>query len=576
MHPQTGRCYFISAFITMAVVAIEVIVRPYFESISYIFIYPIIVLMAHWFGFWASMLSLSLQVLSYFFYFSTFENGGHFGLPQGVRMIVFLLCGGTIAYFITRAQNTATELGKVSQDLSFERAKLAAILEQMPAAVWVADYPSGKIILGNALSRTMTKSPESLPQDWPLERIIMNGESIHDDVIAFEKEDGSHSWVRFDAALVRNSQERNIGAVVIGTDITSQKMAEEQFETLANAIPQLAWMAERDGSIFWFNQRWYEYTGKNLEEMKGLGWRSVHHPDFIKRVEEKFFDNIRKGTIWEDTFPLQSRSGEWRWFLSRAVPVFANGVVTKWFGTNTDITEAKNLEKDLHEAIHSRDEFLSIASHELKTPLTSLTLQTQMIIRAIDKGNLESYNAHQMYELMKQTEKHTKRLNRLVDNMLDISRIQSGKLSLNKDTIDLCRILRHVIELHKEANLEVEIRFKSCSEAVGSWDEFRIEQVFSNILSNAIMYGNKSPIDIEIEAKNNGYIVSIRDHGPGIEPENLERIFLRYERAISVNEVSGLGLGLYICQKIVEAHEGKIWAESSPGKGSTFKVFLPI
>src|SRR5215475_9357789 len=129
---------------------------------------------------------------------------------------------------------------------------------------------------------------------------------------------------------------------------------ERQFRNLANSISQLAWMADGEGYIFWYNDRWYEYTGTTLEEMQGWGWQKVHHPDEVARVDERIKVAFATGEPWEDTFPLRSKTGEYRWFLSRALPIFdAEGKVARWFGTNTDITEQRELEQALRA---SRDE----------------------------------------------------------------------------------------------------------------------------------------------------------------------------------------------------------------------------
>jgi len=129
---------------------------------------------------------------------------------------------------------------------------------------------------------------------------------------------------------------------------------ERQFRTLANSISQLAWMADVEGYIFWYNDRWYDYTGTTLEEMQGWGWQKVHHPDEVGRVVERIKVAFASGEPWEDTFPLRSKTGEYRWFLSRALPIFdADGRVARWFGTNTDITEQRQLEHALRQ---SRDE----------------------------------------------------------------------------------------------------------------------------------------------------------------------------------------------------------------------------
>src|SRR6266481_3483157 len=151
---------------------------------------------------------------------------------------------------------------------------------------------------------------------------------------------------------------------------------ERQFRTLANSISQLAWMADREGYIFWYNDRWYEYTGTTLEEMQGWGWQKVHHPDEVGRVVERIKVAFATGQPWEDTFPLRSKNGEYRWFLSRALPIFdAEGKVARWFGTNTDITEQRELERALRE---SRDQL-----EQKATRRTAEFSRTNEILRSI-------------------------------------------------------------------------------------------------------------------------------------------------------------------------------------------------
>ena len=148
---------------------------------------------------------------------------------------------------------------------------------------------------------------------------------------------------------------RMIGAI---QDITGRKMAElalaqsqKELKTLANFIPQLTWMADQFGSIFWFNQRWYDYTGTRIEEMRGWGWKQVHHPEHVERVMKRISHSFKTGEPWEDTFPLRSKTGEWRWFLSRALPLFdSEGKIFRWFGTCTDITEHLQIEEALRHA----------------------------------------------------------------------------------------------------------------------------------------------------------------------------------------------------------------------------------
>ena len=164
--------------------------------------------------------------------------------------------------------------------------------------------------------------------------------------------DGGVRWLESHAQFIYAEDGRPERLVGVSTDVTEQRQAEralrereEEFRTIANSLPQLAWMTAPDGSIAWYNDRWYEYTGTTFDEMKGWGWRSVHHPDHVERVTTKFVEAIAEGVAWEDTFPLRGRDGKYRWFLSRALPIRdPEGNVVRWFGTNTDITEQREIE----------------------------------------------------------------------------------------------------------------------------------------------------------------------------------------------------------------------------------------
>ncbi|MBC7428903.1 MAG: hybrid sensor histidine kinase/response regulator [Bacteriovorax sp.] len=233
--------------------------------------------------------------------------------------------------------------------------------------------------------------------------------------------------------------------------------------------------------------------------------------------------------------------------------------------------------EELEQAVRAREEFMSIAGHELKTPLTILKLQIQMRKRNLEKGNDSSFTTENLAKMFDSDDKQVSRLTRLIDDMLDISRMSSGKFSMNLEDFDLCSLVHDVIERHielfKAKGNQIEI--VSCESINGRWDKFRIEQVITNLLTNAIRYGEGKPIKISISTEQGRALVVIEDKGVGIAKEDLKRIFQRFERA-SGTEVSGLGLGLYIVSQIIEAHNGLINVESQPGKGSVFTIDLPL
>lgn len=247
-----------------------------------------------------------------------------------------------------------------------------------------------------------------------------------------------------------------------------------------------------------------------------------------------------------------------------------------------DITRRKQVEeqraqlyREAEESIRARDEFLSIASHELKTPLTSLTLQLQGLVR---KAQKDSALSNKIAPTLEVAIRQTGRLGALIDDLLDVSRITQGRLVLTFEDVDLTATVRDVVERMQQMAMRAgcEIRLHACGAVAGRWDRARLEQVAENLLSNAIKYGAGGPIDVEVRATmDEKALFSVRDRGIGISPEDQSRIFGQFERAVSVSQFGGFGLGLWIARRIVEAHGGVIAVESAPGEGSTFVVTLP-
>lgn len=229
------------------------------------------------------------------------------------------------------------------------------------------------------------------------------------------------------------------------------------------------------------------------------------------------------------------------------------------------------------DAIRARDEFLSIASHELKTPLTSLKLQAQLRKRDFQRGKLSSFAPEKIPELIAEDERQVNRLVRLVEDMLDVSRINTGRISFNWEEFDLCEMARETIAriAPQFEAASVSLECDAGGRVAGRWDKFRLEQVLINLLTNSLKYGAGKPVKVTVRSGLDTASLSVRDEGLGIKKEDHGRIFAQFERAVASTSISGLGLGLYISKRIVEAHGGAIHVESAPGKGSTFTVVLP-
>ena len=233
--------------------------------------------------------------------------------------------------------------------------------------------------------------------------------------------------------------------------------------------------------------------------------------------------------------------------------------------------------RDAQQAVRIRDEFLSIAGHELKTPVAALQLQVEGLLRQAERGALGAVPPR-VVDRLEKAQGHVERLELLIAGLLDVAKIAAGKLVLAHEEVELASLLAEVTERFSEplsrAGCDVSIR--TAEPVVGCWDRLRLDQVFTNLVSNALKYGPGKPIEITIDREGDRARVAVRDRGIGVSPDDRRRIFGRFERAVSDRHYGGLGLGLWISQEIVEAFGGRIEVESELGSGSTFTVELPL
>jgi signal transduction histidine kinase len=232
----------------------------------------------------------------------------------------------------------------------------------------------------------------------------------------------------------------------------------------------------------------------------------------------------------------------------------------------------------LREAIRARDEFLSIASHELKTPITPLSLQIQSFLQMSEDGRLPTAPPETLRRMLRNSYAQVERLEKLINDLLEASRLIEKRLRIEREPASLTQIVQSVLSdfATEITRARCEIRLDLAAGVTGLWDPFRLQQIVINLVTNALKYGPGAPIDIGVERRGERTArLTVRDHGIGIAPEDQERIFQRFERAVSALHFGGLGLGLFIVRQLVELHEGTVHVESALGQGATFIVELP-
>lgn len=392
---------------------------------------------------------------------------------------------------------------------------------------------------------------------------------------------------------LKDKSDKIHGGVGVIRDVTVRKESEDRlrktearFQVMANYAPVALWMARQDSMCDFFNEGWLKFTGRSMEKEFGLGWtEGIHFEDFQRYIDtylEAF--SARKSFTME--YRLKRYDGEYRWILDNGVPRFnPDGTFVGYIGSCIDITDQKNAQAELslsveklREALQVRDDFLSIASHELNTPITSLKMQIQMTKRNMNKTMNMMNNGNSLKRAIERLDIQITKLSGLVGNLLDVSRIRSGKMKFNFIEMDLSELV-HEIKDHFQLQIDnagCRLELDIPPKCIGQWDRIRMEQVIVNLLSNAIKFGEGNPIQIKILKQDSKVIFSVTDQGIGISTEDQKRIFNRFERAAKIENFGGFGLGLFITKEIVDGMGGKISVQSEPKKGATFIVELPL
>jgi PAS domain S-box-containing protein len=502
-----------------------------------------------------------------------------------------------------------TERKRVEEALRRSQVELKSLVEQAPISIamfdrqmrylvasrrWVADYGRGR---DNLIGLLHYEIHPDLPEAWKdIHRRGLAGELLKNDDDVWIHPDGSKNWLRWAVHPWRDAQDEIGGIIIVAEDITERKRAEgwlreseQRFQTMANSISQLAWIARADGFIFWYNRRWYEYTGTTPAQMEGWGWQGVHDPQRLPEVVAQWTAAIAAGQPFEMEFPLRGADGRFRRFLTRALPFKdASGRVEQWFGTNTDVDELKRVEEEIKilnaeleqrvarrtaelEAANKELEAFSYSvSHDLRAPLRAICGFAAIVVE--DHGSRLPAEGRNYLERVR---KGGERMGELIDDLLLFSRL--SRQPLERRQVPMARLVAEVLEeLHPNAdNHPVEIRVGELASSPG--DPALLKQVWINLVSNALKYTRgRQPAIVEIggERQNGGIIYFVRDNGVGFDMQYADKLFGVFQRLHRADEFEGTGVGLAIVERIIHRHGGRVWAEAAPDRGATFYFTL--
>jgi PAS domain S-box-containing protein len=514
---------------------------------------------------------------------------------EWLRFAAFALVGVVISVLIANLRSKREQLKR-------SEAQLRTIVDSLSERLYVCDSSGRPLVVNETFRKYHAMKdpiyPQSFEEDvvtsdlngrplplseWPISRAL-RGEQVQGMELRLRAKDSvQDSIVSYNASPVRDAQGNLIMAVVTSEDITLRKQAEQvlcesevQFRTLANAIPQLCWMANADGWITWYNERWYQYTGTTPEQMEGWGWQSVHDPQALPEVLARWKGSIASGQPFDMVFPLRGSDGVFRPFLTRVMPVKdVEGKVVRWFGTNTDISAQKKAEETLirSEKLAATGRLAATIAHEVNNPLEA----------ALNAVYVASINPAQAPQMLMLADHELRRAAHITQQTLGLYREHGSR-----KPVALPRVIDEVLGVYagklQHRNITVHRRYTcgDCSEGcegcfLVSAGELR--QIISSLLVNGIdalrdngtLYIRVSRVT-SFNGSGHNIRLTIADNGCGIRAENLKRIF---EPFFTTKESVGTGLGLWATQELVRKHNGVIKVRSRKDKGSVFRITLP-
>jgi len=456
----------------------------------------------------------------------------------------------------------------------FTATAMQGALERADFDVVLSDFTMPGFDALQAL-RTLHASGKDVPF------IVVSG-TIGEDVAVQAMKAGAHDYFsksnlgRLATAIEREMREARVRRERRDA-LEGQRVTEEQLRLVVESVKDYAiYMLDLEGAVASWHRGAERLYGYSDAEVMGRPFGRFFLPDDVSGGKpEEILARVRaEGGHQGEHFQV-CKGGALFWADATLAPLREEGGRLRGFSVVTrDITDQVKLLEELRVALRARDEFLSMASHELRTPVTTLQLQLQTLHRLLDRRKEEGPRV--LLQRMQNLESQTTRIALLVGELLDLSRMRLGKIELKLEEIDVAELAREAVDRLREQaeRAGCELSIQAQAPAVGRLDRLRVEQVVTNLVVNAIKFGAGKPIAVSVDADPQRVRITVEDHGIGIAPQDQARVFGRFERAAPAENYGGLGLGLYIARQIVEAHGGRILLRSTPGAGSAFTVEL--
>jgi PAS domain S-box-containing protein len=490
-----------------------------------------------------------------------------------------------------------TDRKQAEESLRTSEERFRTLADHAPVGIFQTG-PDGNTVFVNKSWCAMTGLSAAEAQDdgWTnalhpddRQRVISGWKSAVRKRIASEAEfrfvrpDGSVTWMQGNAVPLRSAEGEMIGYIGTVADVTQRKASEialreseERFRHMADHAPVMIWVTEADGRCTFLGKTWYDFTGRTPEASLGFGWIDAVHPGDREAARQAFLNANERHTAYSLEYRLRDKNGQYHWVIDAAMPRLADDDQFLGFiGSVIDITDRKKYEEELREADRRKDEFLAVLAHELRNPLAPIRTGLELMRLAGD-------DVTAIEEVRTTMERQSQQMVRLIDDLLDVSRITRGAVDLRKSRVELAAVVESAIEtsrpLMEEMGHKLDVNVPK-QPIVLEADPTRLAQVISNLLNNAAKYTPRGgSVGLSAERIDGMAVISVKDSGIGIPPDMLVPIFDMFTQVDGSLERShgGLGIGLTLVKRLVEMHGGTVEARSSgANQGSEFIVRLP-